>query len=114
MGWWLIMRMIDGDALLRKICGDSCGCEPDQCGHLDEYRHNRCKAGQYVANAPTINGWISVKDRLPENYKAVLTCDKYGMIHENWLLATKTGVSWSIGYHITHWMPFPEPPKEDD
>ena len=48
------MRMIDGDALLRKICGECCGCEPEQCGYLDEYRKERCKAGQYVVDAPTV------------------------------------------------------------
>ena len=49
------MRLIDADALLRKICGMSCGCEPDQCGFIDEYKHERCKAGQYVADAPTVD-----------------------------------------------------------
>lgn len=35
--------------------------------------------------------WISVKDRLPENSNKVLT----------------------YGDPITHWMPLPEPPKEE-
>ena len=49
------MRLIDADVLLRKICCDSCGCEPDECGYIDEYRKDRCKAGQYVEDAPTVD-----------------------------------------------------------
>ena len=117
------MRMIDADALLRKICGDSCGCEPDQCGYLDEYRHERCKAGQYVENAPTVNGWISVKDRLPELGKdvllnfttnmAVCCLNSYG-----WIIASGgnwyTNVIEGVDEIPQFWMPLPERPKEGD
>ena len=126
--------MIDGDALLRKICGDSCGCEPDECGYIDEYRHERCKAGQYVANAPTVNEWISVKERLPEKQVPVLVCvppysdgeEAYfrhvGMAYYTYSgrggfwAGTDGNVYGAIGiiHEPTHWMPLPEPPKEDD
>ena len=58
--------------------------------------------------------WISVKDRLPDTYKAVITYDKYSGVKENWLLKSKPCVSWSQGFHVTHWMPLPEAPKEDN
>lgn len=63
--------------------------------------------------------WISVKDKLPFGEGCVLVClnehgakmrhgridtDQIG-IHSNW-------VRWR-GY-ITHWMPLPEPPKEEE
>ena len=108
-----MMRMIDADALLRKICGDSCGCEPDQCGYLDEYRHERCKAGQYVQGAPTVNGWISVKARLPEYAGWYLVCFNERLM----TIAYFKGKSWPFDNHyhtITHWMPLPERPKETE
>jgi hypothetical protein len=72
----------------------------------------------YQAAAPQ---WISVKDRLPENNGPILmwsgrledvpTCAAAG--YELW--------NWSTEYSphdfrlsaITHWMPLPQPPKEE-
>lgn len=59
------------------------------------------------------SGWISVKERLPEQYKKVLVSngeyrwvssylDSVGLFYE---LRPFTG-------QPTHWMPLPEPPKE--
>ena len=55
--------------------------------------------------------WIPVAERFPERFKSVLTVDKYGVITFNWI--SGDGKNWSTGYHITHWMPLPEPPKEE-
>ena len=65
-----------------------------------------------IQKQPTIGGWISVKDGLPERYERILTYDKYSGVKENWLLCSCPCVSWSYGFHVTHWMPMPEPPKE--
>lgn len=65
-----------------------------------------------IRSAPTVSGWISVKDELPGTYKRVITYDKYSGVKENWLLKSKPCVSWSTGFHVTHWMLMPEPPKE--
>ena len=62
-------------------------------------------------------GWISVKDRLPEVGKVVLafgtrsatTCQFQGITNKN-------NLWWWKGHTIkkvTHWMPLPEPPKEE-
>lgn len=63
--------------------------------------------------------WIYVKDRLPPQYESVLIAvkenDKYevdfGYIDERgeWTIFS----DFDIGHEITHWMPLPEPPKED-
>ena len=68
-----------------------------------------------LANGVTMPQWISVKDRLPEDYKqrVMVFCngdypigypkidtDRYARGH--WV---------RYGIYVTHWMPLPEPPK---
>ena len=67
-----------------------------------------------------MNGWISVEDGLPEEKQFVLVYGKnlYPNKHDAGCMA----VSWHIDYNywfgfgrtgkITHWMPLPEPPRE--
>ena len=55
--------------------------------------------------------WIPVAERMPERFKSVLTIDKYGVITFNWIRGD--GENWSNGYYITHWIPLPQPPKEE-
>jgi hypothetical protein len=70
------------------------------------------------------SNWISVKDRLPEMYKAVLG---YAPYHNNvWAVTMRENGEWYIWSPvsrrydpdfegpITHWMPMPEPPKEEN
>ena len=124
------MRLIDADALQKAI--DSLPIYPLTQevfkGHVDAA----------IANAPTVakdtnvptNGWISVKDRLPENDNEVITAYKIDdgkvMKKRNGKLFVKTG-NWT-GYRwisvwdeyksfateetVLYWMPLPEPPKE--
>ena len=71
--------------------------------------------------------WISVKDRLPEDdvdvivyavsnnggYTIVITFHThklYGLNIEGWAPPWQY---FTISYTITHWMPLPEPPKEE-
>ena len=53
--------------------------------------------------------WISVKDRLPENRGYYLWYgEDLGIDVEYYLSGT------DAGYLYTHWMPLPEPPKENE
>lgn len=87
-----------------------------------------------VFEAPIIDGWISVKDKLPEkngmyivfsespicrsmlfaNFaKDLQKIDKnafYGMKHPGWYEYDSEWGYCELNY-ITHWMPRPEPPK---
>lgn len=79
-------------------------------------------------NAPC-SGWISVKDRLPEVGNSYIVAGKQRYPGEPWEYFTDVAVfqgsyiddfwdtfnDWDEGQeiHITHWMPLPEPPKED-
>ena len=63
--------------------------------------------------------WISVKDRLPEYYKDLLVIVREGgavlyMIAHlciGGIMVSNSGER--INGVVTHWMPLPEPPKED-
>ena len=61
--------------------------------------------------------WISVEERLPDVAEKVITYNG-DFVSENWLctVASKDGRinvwAYSEGF-VTHWMPLPEPPKED-
>lgn len=70
--------------------------------------------------------WISVKDRLPEDYEKVIAyCNKtnkyfVGFARKSsysgdtyWLLVGASGAVYYVKSKVTHWMPLPEPPKEE-
>lgn len=60
--------------------------------------------------------WISVKDRLPEEEKEVL-CYLGNALGKGLIVAFRRHGDWYFdGWKcptVTHWMPLPEPPKED-
>ena len=90
----------------------------------DGFRH--CLADYLIANGVTVQGWISVEDRLPQEYGAV--CKNVNVLMDDGLVT----VGWlnqvtGKGYYLdtnndfictapltefTHWMPLPQPPKE--
>ena len=52
------MRLIDADALQRRICGAKCGCEYEDCGNEGD-----CGYVHFISNAPTINAVPVVRCR---------------------------------------------------
>ena len=57
--------------------------------------------------------WISVEERLPEQYATVIIWrDDCKNASIGWLISGY----WSVpkGVRVTHWMPLPEPPEADD
>jgi len=60
-----------------------------------------------------MTGWISVKDKRPENGKRVLYYDaNYGKIDKS-LYDYDCFMETSSAFHnVTHWMPLPELPNE--
>ena len=64
--------------------------------------------------------WIPVTERLPEEGKFVLVYgDLYSNKHDGGVIAVSKRIDWNYwqGFgrerNITHWMPLPEPPKEE-
>ena len=74
-------------------------------------------ADHLIAHGVTVQEWISVKDRLPEekvncivHYKhAYCDNDDYWAIGICFYDGEKFQMDWS--YKVTHWMPLPKPPK---
>ena len=74
----------------------------------------------FIEEAPTVGGWISVKDRLPEKsgqYLCWFGANKVviGPAIETYVDEWKAFgdlISLEKYPNITHWMPLPEPPKE--
>lgn len=65
-----------------------------------------------------LNGWISVKDRLPDNGKEVLILNNDKDIYLGMYVDEAKSFFFDFGmeYHkieVTHWRPLPEPPKGD-
>ena len=110
------MRLIDADALIEKInkikMRNSIDIDDFTCGKVSALN---C-AIDIIRDSQTIGGWISVKDRLPEEDKEVLAYNGAYMIIAAY--ATNPTKYWytitgSVTRTITHWMPLPEPPKEE-
>jgi len=109
------MKLIDTDALKRRLetMIDRQDDEITMYGFDTEYHNYHQtlkKAYQEIINIidkmSANGGWISVKDRLPENYSHVLTYSaKEDYVPYIWLGDDR----WN---KITHWMPLPEPPDE--
>lgn len=65
-------------------------------------------------------GWISVKERLPEPGKILVTDGKSVQITNGaWLYRASDGetrapANYGAGITVTHWMPMPEPPEEEN
>ena len=52
------MRLIDVDALQRRICGAKCGCEYEDCGNEGD-----CGYDHFIFTAPTIDAVPVVRCR---------------------------------------------------
>ena len=80
-------------------------------------QHREFIADFMIANGVTVQEWISVKDRLPEekvncivHYKhAYCDNDDYWAIGFCFYDGEKFRID--LLYKVTHWMPLPQPPK---
>ena len=72
--------------------------------------------GDDVRNMPAAPTWISVEERLPEESEDVLVFCRNDNITWNTIAHRVRTLWWRSGVPIesvTHWMPLPEPPKEE-
>ena len=68
-----------------------------------------------LANGVTVQEWISVDDRLPEDYKQrvmVICIGDYPIGYPKIDTDRYVRGQWvRYGIYVTHWMPLPQPPK---
>ena len=121
------MRLIDADALLQNM-RFSRGINDELIIHVPLY-----EVTLNIEKAPTVGGWISVKDRLPEPGIDALWCAKYEPERVNairysdhkWDIridrftgCVNHGVpeveSYGFACIPLYWMPLPEPPGGDE
>ena len=84
-------------------------------------------ADYLISNGVTVQEWISVKDRLPDNkehdwvlaqvvedngYMHIPKVMEYRQLRNDWFEETYGWLSEHNGlFSVTHWMPLPNPPK---
>ena len=87
-------------------------------------------ADYLLDNGVTVQEWISVKDRLPDNkehdwvlaqvvedngYMHIPKVMEYRQLKNDWFEETYGWLSEHNGlFSVTHWMPLPKPPKEEE
>lgn len=125
------MRLIDADALKEIIgeCPENWTDSPEEVAEFNMWH----RIMNDIDSCQTIGGWISVKDRLPENQNPVMVfvpphVDEikgtflgyvgmayYTSLGEGFWCGTDGNLYGAIGmiHTPTHWMPLPEPPKEN-
>lgn len=94
---------------LRRLqtAGHKCEqCDNVYCGHVEKFVNGAIAALE-------AQEWVSVDDRLPEahgEYLASRRCRPLGWV------CTYASVGWIVNkdYPITHWMPLPTPPQEEE
>lgn len=109
-------RIIDVDALIEK-CGEWYVEEGPEEGYIGTLKN-------LIGMQPTVGGWVSVEDRLPEDERFVLVCNDDGkMMVAQYIAETD---KWQYRYMaydvdvwddteqgpVEWWMPLPEAPKE--
>lgn len=89
---------VDKDELVKALAYDRGQYDK---GYGDGYNDGKRDAWQ----------WISVEERLPEPWKEVLIYrgEEMAIVSSE----VTPGGRWLFS-NVTHWMPLPEPPKEDD
>lgn len=62
-----------------------------------------------------VGKWIPVTERLPEEYTTILFVSGSGQVHVGYYDSEHKGFCDMTGfrYVCTHWIPLPQPPKEE-
>ena len=79
-------------------------------GYFGSAIENKKIADYLITHGVTVQEWISVDDRLPEQGEKAICIDADG----DMMIGKYTEWGWMFPCYfeeLTHWMPVPEPPK---
>lgn len=96
-------------------------CTKETYGSTCELFHRWMNAADWAAAylndpAPTVGGWISVKDRLPDKNEKIVICYEWtGLFSGDKYREVTVGTIADLGPEcfVIAWMSLPEPPEED-
>lgn len=102
----LIELLKQGECLTPCSFDEDVECDGIKCSDCER----KSMADHLIANGVTVQRWIPVTERLPEDGQIVLTC-KNGICEVQTYEARRNGwvsgrVFWSMAF-VTHWMPLP-------
>ena len=108
--------------LLSEKCMETCKQRKGYVCSVEECKRNKEKccgfyADHLIANGVTVQEWISVNDRLPEEKVNCIVHYKHAYCDNDdyWAIGTcfYDGEKFQIGlaYKVTHWQYLPNPPK---
>ena len=108
----ILNETYDGFLIAEKVCSDAFKDE------ITDRKIALLTAIDVLKQSSTVeaepeNGWISVKDRLPDDDTLVLVYSRQGN-YMNLKVDYIHGGKWFNSMLVTHWMPLPTPPKEVD
>ena len=117
----MAVRPIDANAMLNELRPVSFEAEHSAVLLSDVSKMMR----EWVERQPTLtqpSEWVSVEERLPNDKQIVLFRQKNGFIYcaEYFAGNSLCSPSWFIdcdcweAKEVTHWMPLPKSPKEDE
>lgn len=84
---------------------------------MQELQDQLADADKVMNSLNNSDGWISVKDRLPDSTPMVLAMciDGYELAYYgNYGKGQWTNTLGTEHLNVTHWQPLPEPPKEEE
>lgn len=124
------MRLVDADAYSAEMKDRQEAAwkwRNEAIAQEDEVKLERAE-GAYTAfteakltmDKHIINPWHRVEDELPKYGQDVLAARLYGADSDGWAyeviiahVCEVRGTNYWNATNVTHWMPLPEPPKED-
>ena len=99
------------DLLKTSACPSTFICDPTCKYYGFEDCFPERFADYLISHGVTVQEWISVDDRLPEQGEEAICIDADG----DMMIGKYTELGWIFPCYfeeLTHWMPIPQPPKE--
>ena len=96
---------------------DELDCETCYAGKMKGNCVQKLMVDRLIGHGVTVQEWISVKDRLPEESGMYIVTANDGHAQRvSFVQWQKKNRMWNLTgarsyWRVTHWMPLPEPPK---